>query len=295
MEALRLYRTGLAQCRPNALLRHRPKLRARLHAQSPLQRRGASTKQNLESEKRKPASTPEEVQIPIPNTVPPVPEPAPRQWWHRLGPITRAAGAYGRAQRRRPYVTQLCTSLAIYFCADLSAQSMDDEYDPKRTVRSLVIGAVSSIPSYKWFMFLSHNFNYSSKLLSLATKIAINQTFFTPVFNTYFFGMQSFLSGGSLSDVLDRIRRAVPTSIVNSLKLWPAVTAFSFTFIAPEYRSAFAGVIAVGWQTYLAYLNRQAEMAAAETAAAVEAALPGAAARMAQGAAMATGAEQEGR
>lgn len=151
------------------------------------------------------------------------------------------------------------------------------------------------LPARSRFMFLSHNFNYSSKLLSLATKIAINQTFFTPLFNSYFFGMQSFLSGGSLSDIVDRIRRAVPTSIVNSLKLWPAVTAFSFTFIAPEYRSAFAGVIAVGWQTYLAYLNRQAEMAAAETAAAIEAALPGAAARMAQGAAMATAVEQEGR
>lgn len=148
MEALRLYRTGLAQCRPNALLRHRPKPCARLHAHGPLQRRGASTKQNKKAEKRTPP--PEEVQIPVPNTVPPVPEPAPRQWWQRLGPITRAAGAYARAQRRRPYVTQLCTSLAIYFCADLSAQSMDDEYDPKRTVRSLVIGTVSSIPSYKW-------------------------------------------------------------------------------------------------------------------------------------------------
>lgn len=169
---------------------------------------------------------------------------------------------------------------------------MDDEYDPKRTARSLTIGAISSIPSYKWFMFLSHNFNYSSRLLSLATKIIINQTVFAPCFNTYFFGMQAFLSGGSLSDVVDRISRTVPTSVVNSLKLWPAVTAFSFTFITPEYRSVFAGVVAVGWQTYLAYLNRQAEMAAAETAAAVEAALPGAAARVAQGAAMVTITEQ---
>jgi dihydroorotate dehydrogenase len=45
----------------------------------------------------------------------------------------------------------------------------------------------------------------------------------------------------------------------NSLKLWPAVTAFSFAFIPLEYRSIFAGVIAVGWQTYLSFLNRLAE------------------------------------
>jgi hypothetical protein len=71
--------------------------------------------------------------------------------------------------------------------------------------------------------------------------------------------MQSFLAGDSLEQVGERIRRTVPVSFVNSCKLWPAVTAFSFTFVPVEYRSVFAGVIAVGWQTYLSYLNRLAE------------------------------------
>lgn len=97
----------------------------------------------------------------MPSTVPPVPVAA---WWQRLGPLSGAASAYGRAQRRRPYVTQLCTSLAIYLAADLSAQRMagrggsgngkedEDEaaYDPARTARSLVIGGLASIPGYKW-------------------------------------------------------------------------------------------------------------------------------------------------
>lgn len=48
--------------------------------------------------------------------------------------------------------------------------------------------------------------------------------------------------------------------MLNSCKLWPAVTAFSFTFIDAQYRSIFAGFIAIGWQTYLSYLNRKAEV-----------------------------------
>lgn len=48
--------------------------------------------------------------------------------------------------------------------------------------------------------------------------------------------------------------------MLNSLKVWPAVTAFNFTFIEPQYRSVFAGCIAIGWQTYLSFLNRTAEM-----------------------------------
>lgn len=108
-------------------------------------------------------------------------------------------------------------------------------------------------------MFLGNNFNYSSKVLSLATKITVNQAVFTPINNSYFFGMQAFLSGDSMEQVWDRIKRTVPTSMINSLKLWPAVTAFSFTFVDAQYRSIFAGVIAIGWQTYLSYLNRKAE------------------------------------
>lgn len=51
----------------------------------------------------------------------------------------------------------------------------------------------------------------------------------------------------------------MPTSLINSCKLWPAVTAFNFTVIAPQYRSIFAGIVAIGWQTYLSFLNRRSE------------------------------------
>lgn len=62
-----------------------------------------------------------------------------------------------------------------------------------------------------------------------------------------------------MPEIWERIKRTVPPSMINSLKLWPAVTAFNFTFIDPHYRSIFAGFIAIGWQTYLSYLNRTAE------------------------------------
>ena len=103
------------------------------------QRRAKSSKQPHAPEKEDP--------VPVPNTVAALP------LWQRLGPLTRLAQAYARAQRRRPYVTQVCTSLVIYFCADLSAQRISGkDYDPVRTARSLVIGGVSSIPSYRWYV-----------------------------------------------------------------------------------------------------------------------------------------------
>lgn len=86
----------------------------------------------------------------------------------------------------------------------------------------------------------------------------VNQLLFTPVFNSYFFGMQTFLAGASFDEIVQRIKHTVPTSWINSCKVWPVVTAFSFTYIPIQYRSIFGGVIAIGWQTYLSLLNQRA-------------------------------------
>ncbi|KAI8630652.1 hypothetical protein F5Y19DRAFT_52435 [Xylariaceae sp. FL1651] len=227
----------------------------------------------------KPQKKPEpkiEDHIPVPNTVAPLP------FWQRLGPLTRAGQAYARAQRARPWRTQVLTTLFIYLCADFGAQQMNPsvgsivdgnageadvevsvskerKHDWARTARSLVIGGTAAIPGYLWFTFLSRSFNYSSRVFSIAARVVVNQLTFTPLFNTYFFGSQALLSGDTPAEAWRRICHTVPVSFVNSCKLWPAVTAFSFAFIPFEYRSIFAGVIAVGWQTYLSFLNGRAE------------------------------------
>ncbi|KID88311.1 Mpv17/PMP22 family protein [Metarhizium guizhouense ARSEF 977] len=181
--------------------------------------------------------------------------------WQRLGPLTTAANAYSRSQRKRPYTTQIAGALVIYLFADLSAQRIGGrEHDPKRTARMLLIGLAAAVPYFHWFRFLSSNFNYASKTLSIATKVALNQLCFTPTFSTYFFGAQALLSGESLEATVQRIRDTVPTSWLNSFKVWPATVAFSMAFLPFEFRSIFSGVVAVGWQTYLSYLNRQAEL-----------------------------------
>lgn len=123
-------------------------------------------------------------------------------------------------------------------------------------------------------MYLGQSFNYSSKFKSLAAKVAVNQILFSPIFNTYFFGMQSLLSGDRIQDAIERIKNTVPTSVVNAWMIWPAVTAFNFTYIAPQSRALFAGwskfyclsstansdsgVVAMGWQSYLSWLNQRA-------------------------------------
>lgn len=102
----------------------------------------------------------------------------------QAGPVGRLGRSYSRVQQRRPYTTQLCSSVVVYLCGDLSAQMLfpterpaqrqsetepstekkgdeaDDGggggggslYDPWRTMRHLTVGVGSSIPSYNWYV-----------------------------------------------------------------------------------------------------------------------------------------------
>ncbi|KAJ5767258.1 uncharacterized protein N7511_004874 [Penicillium nucicola] len=209
----------------------------------------------------------------------------------KAGPAGKLGRWYARVQNERPYTTQFWSSIVIYLCGDLSAQMLfpaeilpekgdqgaagqtqaqatdrdgeDEEpqyagYDPYRTMRHLVVGAGSSIPSYNWFLFLGNHFNYPSKILSILTKVVVQQTCFTPIFNTYFFSVHSLLGGATMEETYERLKKALPVSITNSVKLWPAVTAFSFMYVPAQFRNVFSGVIAVGWQTYLSWLNQKA-------------------------------------
>jgi hypothetical protein len=78
--------------------------------------------------------------------------------------------------------------------------------------------------------------------------------------------MQSLLAGTSGPDTWERVKKAVSTSLANSVKLWPAITTFMFMYVDPQFRSIFAGGVAVGWQTYLSWLNHKVagEVAASE-------------------------------
>lgn len=86
------------------------------------------------------------IPIPIPATIPTLP------LWQRLGPLTTAFEALSRSQRKRPWTTQFVSTVVVYFLGDITAQSLrDEEYEPGRTARSMVIGAGAAIPTYTWY------------------------------------------------------------------------------------------------------------------------------------------------
>jgi protein Mpv17 len=132
-------------------------------------------------------------QPPVAQKAPETAKTIPGPSWLWLEPIYEPFRAYGRVQQRKPYMTQLISSLVVYFVGDMVAQSIAEpaprdtlreegeemgwvqewsaNRDWYRTGRSLIIGGMSSIPAYRWFLWLSNSFNYSSKILSITVKV----------------------------------------------------------------------------------------------------------------------------
>ena len=214
------------------------------------------------AELQKTPQTPNQIVTEVPHSKEPslfidVPSP---MWYYRVGPVKDFFAWFSRMQRRRPLGVAVGTSLTTYLFGDVLAQQIGGEkYDWTRTARMLGIGAVASVPGYKWFLILGSHFNYGSTILSISIKVVIQQFFFAPIFNTYFFGMQSLLAGQSAAEIKQKIVQAVPESIWSSAKFWPAVTALNFTVCPAHLRFAFSGVFAVVWQTYMSFLNRRQE------------------------------------
>ena len=254
------------------------------------------TKRGCNSYSTKPASPPGSsdhnkapIQIQLPG----------QHWlWTPLQPLSYPINAYTRATKRRPYLTQFISSLVIYFLGDLSSQHIQQlvpappidasaatqipttsgstqastlttqsTYDLHRSVRALIIGGTISIPSYLWFMYLSKLWPTLPHMTSLWLKVGLNVVVFAPSLNTYFFAVHSVLSaeGGyawqaKAEAAWVRVKTTLPRTWMNGCLFWPAVTAFSFSFVPSRNRSIFAGVAAIGWQTYLGLVNQRAKM-----------------------------------
>lgn len=212
----------------------------------------------------------------------------PRDHWLNtsvLRPLGTPFRAYDRGTHKYPRIVQILTMMTVYLLGDLSSQyisqpsddpksSLWKHWDGLRTLRNIVIGAGWALPSYYWFMFISTTPRLlvkGSPAASLALRVGVVQIFFTPVIQCYFFGMQAMLSGtegvrGVGEEVMHRLRIAgvrikdtLPPTWYNSFKVWPAVMVISFTYVPLRYRSAFGGVVAVFWQTYLSMVNKKAE------------------------------------
>ncbi|KAJ1965299.1 hypothetical protein GGI12_000859 [Dipsacomyces acuminosporus] len=150
-------------------------------------------------------------------------------------------------------------------------------YDPMQTARFFLFGMSFAPISYRWHSFLNRRFPLgslgaaaaqkpasaksvaplSSKLGTVAKRVAVDQTMFAPFACGYFVTGMAFLEGLSPSDVLERAKTQYLGILVAGYALWPAAQIINFSIVPLAYRVQFGSVVSLFWNTYLGWNNNQ--------------------------------------
>lgn len=162
---------------------------------------------------------------------------------------------YKTALVKHPYAVQSVQTGALLWLGDVIAQKglESKEYDKMRAARMTAMGIMIGPSVHVWYLTLERFLGKKKDLRTGLTKVAIDQLLFAPIVLVVFISTLSTLEGKSLSEIQTKVRAEFKDLIIANYKLWPAVQVINFTLVPVEYRVLFLQVVAVGWNTFLAW------------------------------------------
>ncbi|CAA7399398.1 unnamed protein product [Spirodela intermedia] len=171
----------------------------------------------------------------------------------------------------RPVLTKSITAGLIFTLADLSAQTItapSDSFDLIRTSRMAGYGMLISGPSlHLWFNFLSRILP-KRDVINTLKKIVLGQAVYGPIICTVFFSVNAALQGETASEILSRLKRDLPPTILNGLAYWPMCDFIIFRFVPVRLQPLVSNSFAFIWTIYITYMASLGRAGAVGSAAA---------------------------
>ncbi|EGU89103.1 protein SYM1 [Fusarium oxysporum f. sp. raphani 54005] len=168
---------------------------------------------------------------------------------------------YNARLAARPLLTQSVTTAFLFATGDVTAQQLVEKkgvekHDLVRTGRMALYGGFVFGPvATTWFAFLARRVNVpGNKKAEVLTRVACDQLGFAPVMIGVFLSSMATMEGKSAQE---RIDKAWWPALKANWMLWPAVQVINFSLIPLQYRLFFANIIAIGWNSYLSWVNSQ--------------------------------------
>ena len=98
--------------------------------------------------------------------------------------------------------------------------------------------------------------------MTVATKVAIDQTIWNPIFGLMFFGYLNAVEGKSFEDYKNKIQADLKTAVMGSWAVWVPAHTINFAFIPPSQRLLYINSIQIGYNVFLSFLgNKKVEAA----------------------------------
>ena len=164
----------------------------------------------------------------------------------------------------QPLLTKALTSLTGFTIGDVLAQSFieggDKPYDIMRTVRLGSFGfLIHGTTGHYFYGFLDSKLPGTAPM-TVASKVAIDQTIWNPIFGCMFFGYLSAMEGKTFQQYTDKLRADLKTAVMGSWAVWVPAHTINFAFIPPSQRLLYINTIQIGYNIFLSFLgNKEVE------------------------------------
>ncbi|CAM9454069.1 unnamed protein product [Ectocarpus sp. 6 AP-2014] len=178
--------------------------------------------------------------------------------------------AYNKALAAQPLLVKAMTSFTGFTVGDILAQkfiSPEDDYDFMRTLRLGTFGALVHGPTGHYFYGMLDAKLPGTKPMTVASKVAIDQTIWNPIFGVMFFTYLGLAEGKSVDDIQKKIKNDLATAVMGSWTVWIPAHTINFKFVPTSQRLLYINTIQasfflcqIGYNIFLSFLgNKKAD------------------------------------
>lgn len=168
---------------------------------------------------------------------------------------------YNALLEAQPLLTKALTSLTGFTAGDVLAQKFVEEkgkpYDIMRTVRLGSFGFLVHGTTGHYFYGMLDSKLPGTKPITVATKVAIDQTIWNPIFGVMFFGYLSLMEGKSWTDYTNKLKADLKTAVMGSWAVWVPAHTINFAFVPPQQRLLYINTIQIGYNVFLSFLGNK--------------------------------------
>ncbi|CAM9369241.1 unnamed protein product [Choristocarpus tenellus] len=99
-----------------------------------------------------------------------------------------------------------------------------------------------------------------TKPMTVASKVAIDQTIWNPIFGVMFFSYLGVLEGKTPTEIKDKIAADLQTAVMGSWTVWIPAHTINFKFVPTSQRLLYINTIQIGYNVFLSFLgNKKAD------------------------------------
>ncbi|KAK7091279.1 mitochondrial inner membrane protein Mpv17-like [Littorina saxatilis] len=169
--------------------------------------------------------------------------------------------SYLRVLDKYPISTMCSTTGTLMAAGDAISQLAIEgntikKYDTVRSGRFFVLGFCVMGPMLRFWYLALHKMYHGTRYASLKMLVT-DQTVGAPVVLATFVVGIGALRGDSRQQIKDSMKRDYLTIMLNNYKIWPAAQTINFFFMPLQHRVLFVNFIALGWNTYLAWITER--------------------------------------